>query len=103
MAFLERVAQLFGISPLRFRRLKADHLGLSGEDPYRLLEVHPDASDETVRSAWKRALSAAHPDRAMALGLSHEGIEAANDRSQAINAAFAAVMRERRSLMPATL
>ncbi len=98
LAFLERVGEIFGLSQLTFRRLKAEHLGLAPGDPYGVLGVAPDAPDETVRAAWKQALSASHPDRAVGRGLPQELVEAAQTKAAAINAAFDAVMRERRSL-----
>lgn len=100
-AYLKRVSELFGFSPLRFRRIRADHLGLPNGDPYAVLGVEPDASDDVVRSAWKHALKEAHPDRALGSGLSEELIAAAADAAQRLNAAFDAVMRERRALQDA--
>lgn len=100
LVFLERVAELFGLSPLTFRRVKADHLGLPANDPYRLLEVAPDAPDAAVHAAWKRQLLTHHPDRAVGRGLSPGLVDAAQAKASAINAAFDAVMRERRSLAP---
>ena len=41
---------LFGQSPLTFRRLKATHLGHEADDPYLVLGVPHDATDETVRA-----------------------------------------------------
>jgi DnaJ like chaperone protein len=99
LAYLARVSELFGLSPLTFRRLKAVHLGAASDDPYVILGVVPDASDAEVRRAWKAALSEAHPDRARARGLPPEFIEVAEAKAAAINAAFNTVTRERRSLM----
>ncbi len=96
--YLERVANLFGMSPLSFRRLRATHLGVGADDPYAILEVLPDADDATVRKAWKIALSNAHPDRARARGLPADFIALAESKAAAINAAFTTVMRERREL-----
>lgn len=98
LAYLQRVAELFGVSPLAFRRLKATHLGADNDDPYAVLGVRHDASDEELRAAWKAALSEAHPDRARARGLPSEFIEVAEAKAAAINAAYAAAMRERRAL-----
>ncbi|MDB5457389.1 MAG: molecular chaperone DjlA [Caulobacter sp.] len=98
LAYLERVADLFGLSPLAFRRLSATHLGADPSDPYVILDVPADADDTVVRAAWKSALSQAHPDRARGRGLPPEYIEVAEAKSAAINAAFSAVMRERREL-----
>ena len=95
--YLREVADCFGISPLTFRRLKATHLGAPADDPYRILDIAPDAADEAVRKAWRKLLSEAHPDRAAARGLPQEFIEVAEAKSAAINAAFDAVMRERRA------
>ena len=50
-----------------------------------------------MRKAWRKLLSEAHPDRAAARGLPQEFIEVAEAKSAAINAAFDAVMRERRA------
>jgi DnaJ like chaperone protein len=98
LAYLERVSQLFGQSPLVFRRLKATHLGAEAGDPYVILGVAHDASDAEVRAAWKAILSEAHPDRARARGLPDEFIEVAEAKAAAINSAFDQVMSERKSL-----
>jgi len=98
LTYLERVAELFSMSPLTFRRLKATHLGLEADDPYAVLGVAHDASDAAVRAAWKAQVSEAHPDRARARGLPAEFIEVAEAKAAAINAAFDKVMRERRAM-----
>jgi len=99
--YLARVSQLFGLSPLTFRRLKATHLGLAADDPYAVLGVAPDAPDTAVHAAWRSALSEAHPDRALGRGLPREYVEVAQAKAAAINAAFDAVTRERRETAPA--
>jgi DnaJ like chaperone protein len=98
LGYLEEVCRLFGLSPLTFRRLKATHLGAANDDPYVILGVPPDASDEAVRAAWKAQLSEAHPDRARARGLPSEFIEVAEAKSAAINAAYDQILRERKAL-----
>ena len=97
LEYLQRVSELFGLSSLAFRRVKATHLGVDPDDPYAILEVAPDAPEDKVRSAWRRALSDAHPDRVIARGLPPEYVEVAHAKAAAINAAFEAIMRERRS------
>ncbi|WP_334162181.1 DnaJ family molecular chaperone [Phenylobacterium sp.] len=97
LAYLERVSELFGQSPLTFRRIRAIHLGAEKDDPYAVLGVAHDATDEAVRAAWKAQLSEAHPDRARGRGLPSEFIEVAEAKAAAINAAFDAIMRERRA------
>lgn len=101
VSYLERVAELFGLSPLVFRRIRMLHLGAAASDPYVVLDVLPDATDDQVRAAWKTALREAHPDRAMSRGLPAEYVEVANIKSAAINAAFDQVMAERGELLAA--
>jgi len=96
--YLETVSDLFGFSPLTFRRLKATHLGAGPDDPYVILGVLPDAADEAVRAAWRERVSDAHPDRARGRGLPSEFIEVAETKTASINAAFDAIMQERREL-----
>jgi DnaJ like chaperone protein len=98
LAYLERVGELFGLSPLTFRRLKATHLGAANDDPYVVLGVAPDASDADVRAAWRAQLAEAHPDRARARGLPDEFIEVAEVKAAAINAAYDEIVRERKAL-----
>jgi DnaJ like chaperone protein len=99
LEYLERVGTLFGLSPLILRKLKATHLGAEADDPYVILGMAPDASDSDLHAAWRRALAAAHPDRARARGLPAEFIEVAEAKSAAINAAYTEAMRERRGLV----
>ena len=99
--FIQRVADLFGLSPLTLRRLRNDWLGAPADDPYVLLGVAPDAADEEVRRAWRRLAAAHHPDRAAALGLTPSQIEAEGRRAAAINAAYDRVVRERHDLVGA--
>ena len=40
LAFVEKVAELFGRSPLVFRRIKAEHLGAPADDPYVVPTFH---------------------------------------------------------------
>ena len=95
---LERVAELFGVSPLTFRRLSATHLGQEADDPYLILGVAPDVSDEALHAAWRAAIAAAHPDRARARGLPEDFVEIAELKAAAINAAYDAALSERREM-----
>lgn len=97
--YLEEVSRLFGLSPLAFRRLRATHMGAGPDDPYVILGIAADASDAAVRTAWRSALSEAHPDRAMSRGLPQDFVAVAAAKSAAINNAYDTVMRERRALV----
>lgn len=98
LTYLARVSDLFGLSALTFRRIKATHLGSANDDPYMIVGVAPDAPDAEVHLAWRRLLSDAHPDRARGRGLPNEFIEVAEAKSAAINAAYDEIVRDRKSL-----
>lgn len=51
------------------------------EDPYKVLGVSPDASDEEIKQAYRRLAKQYHPDR-------NPGDEAAAKQMQRINAAY---------------
>jgi DnaJ like chaperone protein len=95
LAYLGKVADLFKLSPLTFRRLKAMHMGSAADDPYLVLSIAHDATDAAVRDAWRSALIEVHPDRMMARGLPAEYVEVANAKSAAINVAYDTITRER--------
>jgi DnaJ like chaperone protein len=97
LVYLDRVSELMGLTPMVFRRVKATHLGLAADDPYVVLGLALDASDHDVREARKRLLAETHPDRVRARGLPEEFIEVFTAKASAINEAFDAVMRERKS------
>ncbi len=61
VAYLERVAELFGLTPLNFRRLKAEHMGSGPDDPYRVIGVPHDAPEDIVRRAWKQGAGPESP------------------------------------------
>ena len=98
LIYLERVCELFGLMPLTFKRMAATHLGQEADDPYLILGVAPDASDETLHTAWRAAIAAAHPDRARARGLPEDFVEIAEAKAAAINAAYDAALGERKQI-----
>ena len=51
------------------------------QDPYKVLGVSPDASDEEIKRAYRRLAKQYHPDR-------NPGDEAAAKKMQQINAAY---------------
>jgi DnaJ like chaperone protein len=102
LSYLERVSELFGLSPLTFQRLRALHLGAEPGDPYVILNVPHDAPDADVHAAWRHALAEAHPDRVLARGLPAEFVEVANAKASSINAAHDEIIRQRRGLFAAT-
>jgi DnaJ like chaperone protein len=95
LAYLERVAEIFGFTASDFRSLKARHVRSPADDPYEVLGLEPDASDRAVKERYRKLVRENHPDRHIAAGMPEELVVIANERLAAINAAYEIVARER--------
>lgn len=98
--YLENVAGIFGFSDREFRRIRNSHLGRDADDPYLILGVDPDISDKNLKTAYRRAAAANHPDRLMARGLPQEMIGLATHKMAIINRAYAQILDERKAHRP---
>ena len=87
-AFLERVAQIFGLSDSQFRSLRARFVPDAQPDPFGILGVTPDTPLPDVRRAWKALVRESHPDRMMARGVPPEAIRMSERRLADINRAW---------------
>lgn len=95
IAYLRAVAGIFGFSDTDFARIKATFVGADADDPYAVLGLDAGASEDTVRSTYRRLLREHHPDRVIAQGLPDEFVEIANDRMARINAAYDTIKARR--------
>ncbi len=95
VAYLKRVAEIFGFDELAFERMRATYVGDNGNDPYSVLGVDPTASDEEARTAYRRLIREHHPDRLIAQGLPDELVSAATERMAAVNAAWDRIKKAR--------
>ncbi|CAD7023715.1 molecular chaperone DjlA [Pseudorhizobium endolithicum] len=97
LAFLARIAEIFRIDEEHFRRIMARHVHLEGRDPYLVLGVSPTEEFAEIRKTYRRLVSEHHPDRLIARGVPAALHAAANERMAALNAAYAAIEKERRA------
>lgn len=91
-AFLERVSDIFDLSALEFRALKARFVPDAEPDPYAILGVTPDMPFEAVRAAWRQLVRDNHPDAMMARGVPEEAIRMAERRMIDINRAWEEIL-----------
>lgn len=86
--FLEKVAQIFGLSDLRFRQLRARFVRDADPDPYTVLGVQPSQSLTEIRAVWRSLVRESHPDQMIARGVPEEAIRMAEKRLVDINRAW---------------
>lgn len=63
------------------------------EDPYKILGVSPDASDEEIKQAYRRLAKEYHPDR-------NPGDKTAAEKMQQVNAAYEQIKNPDKSYRP---
>ena len=97
LAFLARIAEIFHIDEAHFRRIMARHVHLDGRDPYLVLGVSPTDDFSAIRKQYRLLVSEHHPDKLIARGVPATLHAAANERMAALNAAYAAIEKERRA------
>ena len=93
--FLREVARHLGLDEATFRRIEAESLGPQSGDPYTILGVARSASNEQIKSAWRKLIREHHPDTLVAQGLPQEFIAKANETVATINAAYEIIQKER--------
>jgi DnaJ like chaperone protein len=94
-AFLERVADIFGFAPGEYRRVRASHFAPDAADPYVVLGVSYDASDEEIKRTYRFLVRENHPDSLIARGVPEEFVKLATDKLAAINGAYDKILAER--------
>jgi DnaJ like chaperone protein len=89
----------FGLDAAAWQRAKGGApRGMSAqdiEDPYPVLGLTRDASDEQIRAAWKQLMRENHPDTLSARGVPEEFVKRATTKVAEINAAWDRIKRER--------
>jgi DnaJ like chaperone protein len=95
IAYLGRVAEIFGFDKAEFARIRESHLGPDAGDPYNILGVERGMDNAAIKATYRRLVRESHPDRLIAKGLPAEAIAIANARLATINAAYDRICKER--------
>lgn len=110
-AVIERICQHFGIATSPFQNqyqyynqyqqqqhsYQQPHYTSVNQldEAYRLLGVGKDATDAEVKKAYRKQMSANHPDRLIAKGVPEEMIKLATQKTQQIKKAYEDICRAR--------
>lgn len=92
--FLGDVAQRFGFSPSEYRFFRARFVK-DNCNPYDVLRLGPGASNDEIRTQYRKLVSDNHPDKLMGRGVPAEFVDIATRKLAAINAAYDAIAKER--------
>ena len=95
LSYLQQVAQTFGLDQAAWERIKANNIGSEGHDPYELLGIEHDATDEQVKKAYRQLVRENHPDRLVSQGMPQEFIDMANEKLATINGAYDQIRKQR--------
>jgi DnaJ like chaperone protein len=93
--YLQNVAGIFGFNEADYARIKSYHAKDGESNPYQILGVSADISNEDLKKAHRRLILENHPDKVMAQGLPQEFVDVANDKLAKINAAYDEVLKIR--------
>ncbi len=93
--FLSRVAEIFGFSPSHFEQVCCSHVGCPDSDPYAILGVGRDITDEELKRVYRRLVKDNHPDALIARGVPPEFVGLANGKLSLINTAYERIKHQR--------
>ncbi len=98
--FVERVAQIFSFSEKNFARIQATYLSGSASetnesDPYEVLGLKSNASDDDIKKAYRKLIRDYHPDKLISHGVPQEFIDLANEKMATINSAYDTIEKQR--------
>ncbi|SDG47495.1 J domain-containing protein [Pelagibacterium luteolum] len=97
MAYLEAVSEIFGFDAVRFEQIASQHVLLptGNRDPYAVLGLAPDVTDEELRRSYRRLVAEHHPDRMVAKGVPEELMGLASAKMASINTAYREISQAR--------
>ncbi|MEX2649431.1 MAG: TerB family tellurite resistance protein [Alphaproteobacteria bacterium] len=95
VAYLARIAAIFGLDRAVVDRLVRSHDPAASSDPYAALGLTRRASDDELKAAHRRLVRMHHPDRAAAAGDAPDAVARATERLARINDAYDRIRRDR--------
>ena len=95
IAYLRRVAEIFGFDEADFARIRESHLGADAADPYNVLGVTRAMDNAAIKAAYRKIVRDSHPDRLIAKGMPAEAVALGTARLASVNAAYDRICKER--------
>lgn len=92
---LQDIAGIFGIDDDDFERITELTIANSDGDPYRILGVAADDSDDAIKKAHRNLVREHHPDLLTAKGMPQEFIDFSTEKLARINEAYDRIKKQR--------
>lgn len=104
LAYLKAISDIFGFDAVRFEQIASQHVLLptGNRDPYAVLGLVPDATDDELKRTYRRLVAEHHPDRMVAKGVPAELMGLASAKMASINTAYGEISQAR-GLRPALI
>tara|TARA_B100001123_G_C15260039_1_gene1006248 strand:- start:133 stop:870 length:738 start_codon:yes stop_codon:yes gene_type:complete len=97
LIFLKTVSSIFKFDENTFQRIYQTRLNDITSDPYKVLGVKREDSDETIRKTWIKLTKEHHPDHLISKGMPPEFIEQATNEMSSINSAYDKIQKIRKN------
>ena len=93
--FLRNVSREFGLNDNIFERVRAVHTSVEQVNPYEVLGVRQDSTEQEVKQAYRKLIRENHPDTLIAKGMPQEFVDMANQKMAQINSAYETIQKYR--------
>ena len=94
-AFLKDVSKRFGFSETEFKYTMARHVIADVRNPYDVLEITPEISNDDLKKHYRKLVTENHPDKLIARGVPTEFVDMANEKLAVINQAYEEIKKDR--------
>jgi DnaJ like chaperone protein len=95
LQFLQNVAFSFNLNDRDFERISSAYNEANEADPYKILGVNRNVSNDQIKKSYRELSRENHPDTLMSRGMPQEFIDIANEKMASINAAYDQITKER--------
>jgi DnaJ like chaperone protein len=89
---IKRIAGYLNISATDFESIKAMFYDVS-DNAYKILEIEKEATNDEVKTGYRKMVKKYHPDKLQGLGEEH--LKGANEKFQSIQNAYEKIKSER--------
>jgi len=95
LAYLRNISHQFGFDKSTFERICVVHMGGEEINPYEILGISQNSTDNEVKKAYRSLIRENHPDTLIAQGMPQEFIDVANEKMAQINTAYEKIQKQR--------